>query len=613
MVVSQRAKLLEIVNEYAIHDQSGVQIGAVRQVGQSAAKKAMRVLTSFDQFLTHRLEVVDLQGTVLLVLIRPAKVMKSKILVQDAQGAEIGQIVQSNVFGKIRFSLEAGGHVYGAINAENWRAWNFHIADHTGTEVARITKTWEGLVNTIFTTADNFVVQIHRPARGAPPLPGRRQQPRHRHRPEAGQPRLQLVGPLGPGRLGRGRGRSLPAGRALGGRRWRWRRTSRRSATSRRRCCRRAPRPWRPSCRGARRAGRHGLRDRDVRPARPRRWRSAGWRPTATSSPRTSVIGTVSGPLASILTAERTALNFLGHLSGIATLTRRFVGRRRAGRVARASGTPARRRRACARSRRRPCGPAAAPTTAATCRTGSCSRTTTSRSWASPRRSPSARRRGRRRTVHVECDRLDQLEQALEAGADAVLLDNMTPDEVTRVRRAGRRPRRVHRSAAARCSRCRGGITARDRRRLRRPRRRHDLGRRPSPTRRPCSTSGSTSADRGYRFDPSAGTPEASGDAVLLAIDAGNTDTVVGLYDLDALRRRRRSAPGPRTACRPLAHRHRGRPHRRRARPCCCRASSASAASPSTTSTAWPCRRACPGSRRPAPAGRPLPRLRPGR
>ncbi len=33
----------------------------------------------------------------------------------------------------------------------------------------------------------------------------------------------------------------------------------------------------------------------------------------------------VTGPLRPILTAERTALNFLGHLSGIATLTARFV------------------------------------------------------------------------------------------------------------------------------------------------------------------------------------------------------------------------------------------------------------------------------------------------
>ena len=34
---------------------------------------------------------------------------------------------------------------------------------------------------------------------------------------------------------------------------------------------------------------------------------------------------TVAGPLAPMLTAERTALNFLQHLSGVATLTRRFV------------------------------------------------------------------------------------------------------------------------------------------------------------------------------------------------------------------------------------------------------------------------------------------------
>jgi nicotinate-nucleotide pyrophosphorylase (carboxylating) len=37
------------------------------------------------------------------------------------------------------------------------------------------------------------------------------------------------------------------------------------------------------------------------------------------------VIGHVTGPAAALLTAERTALNFLQYLSGIATLTRRFV------------------------------------------------------------------------------------------------------------------------------------------------------------------------------------------------------------------------------------------------------------------------------------------------
>ncbi len=37
------------------------------------------------------------------------------------------------------------------------------------------------------------------------------------------------------------------------------------------------------------------------------------------------IVATVSGPARSLLTAERTALNFLGRISGIATLTRSFV------------------------------------------------------------------------------------------------------------------------------------------------------------------------------------------------------------------------------------------------------------------------------------------------
>jgi len=162
LVVNQKAKLIEVNNEYAIFDQGGTQVGAVRQVGQSKVKKVMRVVSSLDQFMTHKLQIVDMAGTPLLALTRPAKVIKSKIDVEDGEGREVGQIVQENMVGKINFGLHAQGRKIGAIKAENWRAWNFSIVDESGTEVARITKTWEGLAKTLFTTADNFVVHIHR-------------------------------------------------------------------------------------------------------------------------------------------------------------------------------------------------------------------------------------------------------------------------------------------------------------------------------------------------------------------------------------------------------------------------------------------------------------------
>ena len=163
LVVNQKAKLIELTNQYAVYDQAGNQLAGVQEVGQSTAKKALRLLSNVDQFLTHKLEIKDLNGTVLLQLTRPAKIMKSTLVVSGPQGHEIGKIVQQNMMGKIRFGLEAGGEQLGSINAENWRAWNFSIADASGAEIARITKTWEGFGKAIFTTADNYVVQIHRP------------------------------------------------------------------------------------------------------------------------------------------------------------------------------------------------------------------------------------------------------------------------------------------------------------------------------------------------------------------------------------------------------------------------------------------------------------------
>ena len=86
LVVNQKTKLIELTNEYAVFDQNGNQIGSVVEVGQNALKKAARFLTSVDQFLTHRLEVRDAAGVVHLVLTRPAKFVKSQVIVSLPDG-----------------------------------------------------------------------------------------------------------------------------------------------------------------------------------------------------------------------------------------------------------------------------------------------------------------------------------------------------------------------------------------------------------------------------------------------------------------------------------------------------------------------------------------------
>ncbi|HEV3226237.1 MAG TPA: carboxylating nicotinate-nucleotide diphosphorylase [Acidimicrobiales bacterium] len=139
------------------------------------------------------------------------------------------------------------------------------------------------------------------------------------------------------------------------------------------------------------------------------------------------VIGHVSGPLSSILTAERTALNFLGHLSGVATLTHELVV---------ATGGGAR----IWDTRKTTPGLRALEKAAVRAGGGSNHRGNLS-DWVLLKDNHLtvlgiedavrlAHERWPGRTVHVECDSLDQVAQALKAGADALLLDNMTPDEV---------------------------------------------------------------------------------------------------------------------------------------------------------------------------------------
>jgi uncharacterized protein YxjI len=161
LVFNQKAKLIEMNTEFKIRDTDGNEVGLIRQENQSTAKKIARLVSSLDQFMTHTLGVFDVGGERVVELTRPRKIMKSTVLVKDGAGAEVGRIVQRNMIGKIRFGLEdASGSEVGSINAENWRAWNFSIKDAAGAEVARITKTWEGLAKTLFTTADDYLLEV---------------------------------------------------------------------------------------------------------------------------------------------------------------------------------------------------------------------------------------------------------------------------------------------------------------------------------------------------------------------------------------------------------------------------------------------------------------------
>jgi nicotinate-nucleotide pyrophosphorylase (carboxylating) len=140
-----------------------------------------------------------------------------------------------------------------------------------------------------------------------------------------------------------------------------------------------------------------------------------------------SEIAEIVGPLRAVLTGERVALNFLCHCSGIASVTRRFV--RAAHGKARILDT-------------RKTIPGLRGVQRAAVRAGGGFNHRDSLSTAVlikdnhlaalglTKAVQRARARWPMRLVEVECDTLDQVGEARDAGVDVVLVDNMSPDEV---------------------------------------------------------------------------------------------------------------------------------------------------------------------------------------
>lgn len=141
-----------------------------------------------------------------------------------------------------------------------------------------------------------------------------------------------------------------------------------------------------------------------------------------------TAVARVGGSERAILTGERVALNFLGRLSGIATLTKRFADA--------VSGTGA----AVLDTRKTTPGLRALEKYAVACGGGKNHRFGLDdavlvkdnhlRAAGGVSQAVEGIRAVTDLPVEVECETLDQVAEALAAGVDAILLDNMTLDEL---------------------------------------------------------------------------------------------------------------------------------------------------------------------------------------
>jgi nicotinate-nucleotide pyrophosphorylase (carboxylating) len=149
------------------------------------------------------------------------------------------------------------------------------------------------------------------------------------------------------------------------------------------------------------------------------------WQPLAHDGERVfagQTLGVISGPARDILRIERTCLNFLGRLSGIATLTDQYVSR--------LAGTSA---QLCDTRKTTPgwrhlekfavrCGGGTNPETAARRAIRQARNWIANNSHLLPQ--------GDRTWIQLEVDRLEMLQAALEEQPEMILLDNLSPTQL---------------------------------------------------------------------------------------------------------------------------------------------------------------------------------------
>ncbi len=164
--IKERVKLLRISDTYDILDpETQEHIGiAVERPGQLT--RVLRLLIS-KQLLPTRIDIHDDENNPpLLSIRRGVNLLGAKIDILNADGQPVGY------FKSKLFTLSGGFRVYDIHDKQvaevkgNWKGWNFKFLDTSGNQLGTVTKSWAGLSQELFSSADNYIIRLQNPDQG---------------------------------------------------------------------------------------------------------------------------------------------------------------------------------------------------------------------------------------------------------------------------------------------------------------------------------------------------------------------------------------------------------------------------------------------------------------
>ena len=159
-LVKEQVQLLKLAGTYDIFvPESGVQIATAKEE-PAGWVKALRFLVN-KLMLPNKVTVYDNDGNRVLTIVKPFTLIRAKVVVLNENGVSLGYF-KSKI-------LTIGGGFWIYDNSDNkvaeikgnWVGWNFKFLDNGGNELGLVTKKWAGAMKEIFTSADNYIIELN--------------------------------------------------------------------------------------------------------------------------------------------------------------------------------------------------------------------------------------------------------------------------------------------------------------------------------------------------------------------------------------------------------------------------------------------------------------------
>jgi uncharacterized protein YxjI len=158
--VKEHVKIFKAANSFDIIDPDTKQIVLqCREEGLGFFTKMFR-FTDYKRMTPFNMEIKTPEGKRILTIRRGVSIFLSNVEVLDERNSVIGKFKQKffSIGGRFQV-LDASERPLCMLKGK-WTSWDFKFISNDGKEFATVTKKWSGLGKELFTSADNYILQI---------------------------------------------------------------------------------------------------------------------------------------------------------------------------------------------------------------------------------------------------------------------------------------------------------------------------------------------------------------------------------------------------------------------------------------------------------------------